>query len=155
MIAPRVIKAEPLRLHAASVCFDNAGVLLYGESGSGKSDLALRLIAAGATLIADDVTELRKNIQTGEITLHPEKNTAGMIELRGFGIYHMAYRENIPLVAVYYLAPSGDRANNSARQSCASVVTFIERNYNVPTIDPFEASITAKIKFSLTAREVL
>ena len=37
---------------------EDAGVLLLGESGSGKSEAALRLIAIGAKLVADDRCEL-------------------------------------------------------------------------------------------------
>ena len=41
-------------VHGSAVAVDGGGVLLRGASGSGKSDLALRLIDAGAMLIADD-----------------------------------------------------------------------------------------------------
>ena len=39
---------------------DDNGVLILGDSGSGKSDLALRLIDSGATLISDDISICRK-----------------------------------------------------------------------------------------------
>ena len=45
-------------LHATTVAIDGAAVLLLGPSGSGKSDLALRLIDRGATLVSDDYTVL-------------------------------------------------------------------------------------------------
>ena len=48
-------------LHSTSVVIEDAGVIIIGNSGSGKSDLALRLIDSGATLISDDVTLLKKN----------------------------------------------------------------------------------------------
>ncbi|MBM3488544.1 MAG: hypothetical protein FJX67_18250, partial [Alphaproteobacteria bacterium] len=44
----------PLRLHATCIAVDGIGVLVRGASGAGKSDLALRLIDAGARLVADD-----------------------------------------------------------------------------------------------------
>ena len=48
-------------IHATSVCLNNKGILILGKSGSGKSDLALRLIEqAGALLIADDRTDLQE-----------------------------------------------------------------------------------------------
>ena len=47
-------------LHSTSVVIEDAGVIIIGNSGSGKSDLALRLIDSGATLISDDVTLLKK-----------------------------------------------------------------------------------------------
>ena len=55
------IHATCVRLGRAGAAFGappDAGVLLLGKSGAGKSDLALRLIALGATLVADDRTEL-------------------------------------------------------------------------------------------------
>ena len=49
------------RIHSTSVVIDDNGVLILGDSGSGKSDLALRLIDNGATLISDDISICRKN----------------------------------------------------------------------------------------------
>ena len=46
-------------IHATLVSLQNKGILLKGKSGSGKSDLALRLIEnKGAILVADDMVEL-------------------------------------------------------------------------------------------------
>ena len=42
-----------IRAHGTCVEIDGSGVLLRGPSGSGKSDLALRLIDGGARLVAD------------------------------------------------------------------------------------------------------
>ena len=44
------------RIHGTSIALGENGLLIIGESGSGKSDLALRLIDSGATLISDDQT---------------------------------------------------------------------------------------------------
>src|ERR1700709_2175376 len=49
-----------IRVHGTCIALDGEGVLLRGPSGSGKSDLALRLIDGGALLVADDQTELRR-----------------------------------------------------------------------------------------------
>ena len=55
-------RAEPhvahVRLHATCVQLGGVGVVLLGASGVGKSDLALRLIDAGALLVADDQLEV-------------------------------------------------------------------------------------------------
>jgi serine kinase of HPr protein (carbohydrate metabolism regulator) len=42
-------------VHGTAISIGGHGVLIMGESGSGKSDLALRLIDRGAILISDDV----------------------------------------------------------------------------------------------------
>ena len=47
-----------LVLHASSVMIEGRVLLLAGQSGRGKSDLALRLIDRGAQLVSDDYTEL-------------------------------------------------------------------------------------------------
>ena len=60
------------------------GVLLQGPSGSGKSDLALRAIAAGWRLVADD----RVSIWTsgGSVYGAVPPTLAGLIEVRGLGV---------------------------------------------------------------------
>lgn len=45
-------------IHGTAVAIDSRGVLLIGPSGSGKSDLAWRLIDRGAVLIADDAVNI-------------------------------------------------------------------------------------------------
>ncbi|WP_147110803.1 HPr kinase/phosphorylase [Tateyamaria sp. syn59] len=75
---------ETLRLHASAVAVDGRGVLIRGASGSGKSSLALQLIGLGATLIADDQTEL--NLGASGILLSAPATIRGQIEARGVGI---------------------------------------------------------------------
>ena len=48
------------QFHSTSVVIEDLGVLIRGKSGIGKSDLALRLIDSGATLISDDLTICKK-----------------------------------------------------------------------------------------------
>ena len=52
-------------VHATTIDIAGLGVLVMGASGSGKSDLALRLIAAGALLVADDQTRRNFASQAG------------------------------------------------------------------------------------------
>ena len=72
-------------LHASSVARGAEAVLLLGPPGSGKSDLALRLIQGGWSLVADDRCALRAD---GE-TLRAEAPAAlrGMLEVRGLGVF--------------------------------------------------------------------
>ena len=78
-----------MNLHASAVTCGGKGVLLLGESGSGKSDLALRLMDRGATLVADDRVEVLREGDALWACSVPA--LAGRIELRGVGILQRPY----------------------------------------------------------------
>ncbi|WP_340313309.1 HPr kinase/phosphorylase [Rhizorhabdus argentea] len=71
-------------LHATSVLIRGRVLLLSGQSGSGKSDLALRLIDRGALLISDDYTGLEA--RAGILYASAPPRIAGRIEVRGIGL---------------------------------------------------------------------
>jgi HPr kinase/phosphorylase len=77
--------------HAAQKFGANArdGILLLGESGTGKSDLALRLIAQGAQLVADDRVELF--VRRGALWACAPAKLVGLIEARGVGIVALPF----------------------------------------------------------------
>jgi HPr kinase/phosphorylase len=81
--------------HASCVSIHGKGVLLLGEAGAGKSDLALRLIHAGAVLIADDQVIIT-HVDEQLLASCPEKIT-GLIEARGIGLLTLPYQQNVPL----------------------------------------------------------
>lgn len=71
-------------LHATSVVFCGRGLLLRGPSGSGKSDLALRIMDAGGMLVSDDYTAI--SVMDGHLYATPPAAIAGMMEVRGVGL---------------------------------------------------------------------
>lgn len=71
-------------VHASCVAIAGQGVLIVGPSGSGKSDLALRLIDRGARLVADDYCYLEPSPR--KIVAAAPSAIAGLIEVRGIGI---------------------------------------------------------------------
>lgn len=71
-------------IHASSVAYAGAGVLITGRSGSGKSSLALRMMAVGASLVSDDRTRLQRH-GTDLLADAPE-TIRGQIEARFVGI---------------------------------------------------------------------
>lgn len=75
----------PLILHASCVAFSGQGVVLIGASGSGKSSLALQLMALGAQLVADDRVWIFA-ARNGQLTARAPKSIKGLIEARGVGI---------------------------------------------------------------------
>ena len=73
-----------MRLHGSAVAVNGRGLLICGASGSGKSSLALAMMALGAVLIADDQTILCRSGDA--IMLQSPPSINGMIEARGLGI---------------------------------------------------------------------
>ncbi|MEX0309614.1 MAG: HPr kinase/phosphorylase [Tateyamaria sp.] len=71
-------------LHASAVAVDNRGLLILGPSGSGKSSLALQLMANGATLVADDRTDV--TVRADQVWLSAPDAISGLIEARGVGL---------------------------------------------------------------------
>ena len=85
-------------IHATAVAIDGKAVLLRGEPGSGKSDLALRLIDRGATLVADDQLDIEH--ESGVLYLSAPKSIKNLLEIRGLGIVHFDNIDHIPLALV-------------------------------------------------------
>src|ERR1041385_2406330 len=98
-------------INGTAVAWRGMGVLILGPSGSGKSDLTLRLIDSGATLIADDVVELKRD---GEVLLlsSPAEGPAGLRgkrEIKGLGIMSVpAAPPDIPLSLVLQETPPSE-----------------------------------------------
>lgn len=81
------------------------GVLITGPSGAGKSSLALRLIAAGGRLVADDRVLVVQ--EAGLAIARPAPRLAGWIEVRGGGLARLAYDRAAVLALVAVLTPDG------------------------------------------------
>ena len=77
---------DSLRLHATAVAVDQKAVLIMGASGTGKSSLALEMMARGATLVADDQVLLEPRDNAVVVTC--PKPLVGLIEARGVGLLH-------------------------------------------------------------------
>lgn len=81
----------------------DAGVLLRGPSGSGKSDLAFRLMAMGAFLVADD--QVQVTAHGAGLALRAPESLRGLLEVRGVGLMRFAPRHDVPLSLVVDLVP--------------------------------------------------
>jgi serine kinase of HPr protein (carbohydrate metabolism regulator) len=79
-----MITPDSLILHATAVAVNGAGVLIVGASGTGKSSLALEMMARGAELVADDGVILQRMDQT--ILMTCPETLRGLIEARGVGL---------------------------------------------------------------------
>ncbi|RYH11757.1 HPr kinase/phosphorylase [Tropicimonas sp. IMCC6043] len=84
------------RLNASAVALDRRALLILGPSGSGKSALALDLMALGAELLADDQVLL--SLERGHLVARSHPNIAGRIEARHLGILRLPYCESAEVV---------------------------------------------------------
>ncbi len=142
-------------VHATAVESAGTAILISGPSGSGKSDLALRLIAwpttglglAPFTLVSDDQVQLTR--QGGSVIARAPETIAGHIEVRGLGILPMAHTAQAAVRLVVQLSPAEaiERLPDRESLSLASVA--------LPAIRLFPFEPSAPIKAALALREVL
>ncbi|MEK9751835.1 MAG: hypothetical protein VW338_01295 [Rhodospirillaceae bacterium] len=132
------------QIHATCVAIDGQGVLLLGPSGSGKSDLALRLIAAGARLVADDRVDLRLAAD-GRVEARAPERLAGKIEVRRLGILAMPGPDRAPLaLACELVAPAAVERLPDRRTK-----PFLGTALPLVAIAPFEVSAVTKVQLAL------
>lgn len=81
----KVELAPRISIHGVLVDIYGEGVLITGESGIGKSEVAIELIHRGHRLVSDDVVEIKKVSDETLIGSAPDI-TRHFIELRGIGI---------------------------------------------------------------------
>ncbi|MQQ08685.1 serine kinase [Epibacterium sp. SM1979] len=89
---------KPRVLHASCVVFGGRAVLILGASGSGKSSLALQLLAYGATLVSDDRTEVM--CEGHQLVAKAPAAISGLIEARGLGILRAETCEKATVCAI-------------------------------------------------------
>ncbi|MFA5988664.1 MAG: HPr kinase/phosphatase C-terminal domain-containing protein [Sphingomonas sp.] len=94
-------------LHATCVAIGGRGVLIFGQSGAGKSDLALRLIDRGAALVSDDYTIV--SAENGALFARAPANIAGKMEVRGLGIVPFPAVLQAPVAMAIELSATTDR----------------------------------------------
>jgi HPr kinase/phosphorylase len=125
------------QIHASCVAREGEGVLLLGPSGVGKSDLALRLIDQGFCLVADDRVDIADGIARAPSRL------AGLLEVRGLGIFHLPWRVEARLVLAVELAPPSERLPAPRRHAVLDLPLVI--------LDPGSASAAFRVALALEA----
>src|SRR5690349_5634122 len=94
-------------IHASTVALDGRALLISGPSGSGKSDLALRLIDRGFSLVSDDQTVLRRD--GDRLLASAPPSLAGKLEIRGIGIVEVETVSDVPVALAIELAGDIER----------------------------------------------
>jgi HPr kinase/phosphorylase len=143
---------DEVNIHASCVAIGRQGVLLLGKSGSGKSDLALRLIDRGAMLVADDRTILC--LVNGALHARAPATIKGLLEVRGLGIVRFPVRAQVRIALAVRLGHEGARLPASRFFRPPKALTeALKPQFRVPEIllDARFASSPAKISMALAA----
>jgi len=125
-------------VHATAVAIGDRAVLITGPPGSGKSDLALRLIDRGAVLVADDRVVLTRD--GDRVVAGPPSALAGLIEVRGVGVIAADHRAGVAVALVVDLARSPERLPEPASVVLAGVAVACA------ALAGFESSAAVKVE---------
>ena len=139
---PNRTRPEIVNIHASCVVAGNGGVLILGNTGQGKSDLALRLIDRGAKLVADDRCDIWP--ERGRLWCRPPEALAGKLEVRGIGIVEKPWTAPAPLALAVRLTDRYDRmpAVNQVEMVAGHPLPAL-------LLSAFEASAPIKIMLAL------
>lgn len=132
-----------LTIHATCVAIAGAAVLLRGPSGAGKSDLALRLLDAGAALVADDQTRLQRD--GGRLIASAPPALRGLLEIRGLGPVSHPCSGPAPVALLIDLVPRIEVPRLPEPQFETLLDTALPRL----SLHAFDASSAAKVRVAL------
>jgi serine kinase of HPr protein (carbohydrate metabolism regulator) len=138
-LGPR-LSAETI--HASTVAIDGRAVVIAGPSASGKSDLALRLLDRGFTLVSDDQTLIKREGERLMASAPP--NIAGKLEIRGIGIVDMETIGNVPVGLFVDLTSEIQRLPDDNRER-----PLLGVRIPLITIDAMTASAPSKVALAL------
>ncbi len=136
----RLLSSETL--HASTVAMDGRAVLITGPSGSGKSDLALRLLDRGFTLVSDDQTIVRRD--GDRLIASAPAGIAGKLEIRGIGIVEMRAAQDVPVALLVELTSEIQRLPDDSRERPLLGVPL-----PLVSIDAKTASAASKVALAL------
>ena len=129
-------------LHASCVASDGRAILISGPSGSGKSDLALRLIDRGFSLVSDDRTIVRK--EGAKLVASAPQTIKGKLEIRGVGIVDMDSIQDVPVALIVELTSDIQRLPDDSRERL-----ILGTGVPLIGVDALTASAPAKVAIAL------
>ena len=129
-------------LHASTVALDGRAVLISGPSGSGKSDLALRMLDRGFRLVSDDRTIIRK--EGAKLIASAPETIKGKMEIRGLGIFDIEHVTDVPIALVVELRSDIERLPDDSRERLILGVGI-----PLVSVDAMTASAPSKVALAL------
>ena len=129
-------------IHATTVALDGRAVLITGPSGSGKSDLALRLIDRGFQLVSDDQTIIRKTAR--QLRAFAPSTIKGKLEVRGVGIVEMDCLDDVPIALLVELTQEIQRLPDDSRSR-----PVLGIDLPLVSVDALTASAASKVALAL------
>jgi serine kinase of HPr protein (carbohydrate metabolism regulator) len=136
----RLLSSETI--HASTVAVDGRAVLISGPSGSGKSDLTLRLLDRGFTLVSDDQTIVKR--EGDRLIASAPPTIKGKLEIRGIGIVDMETVESAPVALYVELTSEIVRLPDDRRERPVLGV-----NLPLISVDAQTASAASKVSLAL------
>jgi hypothetical protein len=137
-----------INIHATCVRLGRHGILLIGKSGSGKSDLALRLIARGAKLVADDRCDI--SVERNRLVARAPRSIEGLLEVRGVGIVPVAHARSAEIALVADLSGTVVRLPSTPRYAPPAPLALRQSAQpSLICLNAFEASAPDKIVAAL------
>jgi serine kinase of HPr protein (carbohydrate metabolism regulator) len=129
-------------VHASSVAIDGRAVLITGPSGSGKSDLTLRLLDRGFMLVSDDQTIVK--LDRDRLMASAPPSIAGKLEIRGIGIVDMDCVTDVPVAMLVDLTSEIQRLPDDNRER-----PILGVRLPLISIDAMTASAPSKVALAL------
>jgi len=142
MIPERGPRLSAETVHGSTVAIGGRAVLITGPSGSGKSDLTLRLVDRGFSLVSDDQTIVKKD--GGRLVASAPPTIAGKLEIRGIGIIDMEQIDNVPVALIVELTGDIQRMPDDSRER-----PILGIKLPLITIDAMTASAPSKVVLAL------
>jgi serine kinase of HPr protein (carbohydrate metabolism regulator) len=139
-VTSRLLSSE--MFHASTVARDGRAVMITGPTGSGKSDLALRLLDLGFQLVSDDQTIVSR--EGDRLLASAPPNIAGKLEIRGIGIVDIDASNDVPVALIVELTSEIARLPDDSRERAILGVSV-----PLVSIDAMTASASSKVAVGL------
>ena len=124
------------------MAFERRAVLITGPSGSGKSDLALRLLDRGFRLVSDDQTIVK--LDGHRLLASPPPTIAGKLEIRGIGIVEVDNVDDVPIALMVDLSADIERMPEEGRTR-----PILGVDVPLVSLDAMTASAPSKVAVAL------